>query len=159
VTDGAEQPEPVEDEVPDGVPALTPRPAPVRLVDDLERALAARDLADEDAGLAGLLRLYARELDGAAAQAARARRVAEDAYRTDPDSALYERVQDLERALSRRQALERIGARFHSGLVELLGTPRARGAGKRPPADPEPADVGQAPGRLGELYLASGGDG
>lgn len=131
----------------------------VRLSDALTESLTALDVAPQDQALAALLADYARELDGAAALEARARRTAEDvAEELGSDSALYERVQALQAALSRRTALDRIGARLHAGLVEMLGTPRSR-AGKPGSAGADAVgQEGKAPGRLGELYLASGGD-
>lgn len=157
--------EPDEAGTPDGVPALESGPA--RLSDALETSLAAAGLQLVDQALAGLLRLYARELDGADAMAARARRLARDV--TDelgPENALAERVAALEAGLAKRQAVDRIGQRLHAGLVEMLGTPRAR-AGKRPPgAEPDedertdksqqPPDDADSP--LGKLLMFGGGD-
>lgn len=110
-------------------------PAPLRrlrtrLVDAVEASLAALDVEDRDQALAALLLDYARELDGATALEARARKVAADVYQDDPDGALYERVQALEAALGKRQALVQLGARLHSGLAEILGTPKSRGQAK-----------------------------
>lgn len=144
------------DDTPAGVPAIARGNA---LQDALRASLEAIDPDAQDQALAALLTLYARELDGATAQAARAARVAREvAEQHGQESALYEQVQALVAALSRRQALDRIGARFHAGLVEMLGTPRARGAGK--PSAPGAAGSGASAGSpLAKLRLASGGDG
>jgi hypothetical protein len=128
----------------------------------VETSLAALRPEDRDAALAELVRAYARELDGAAAAEARAHRLARVALEEsggDPTAALYERCHALELHLARRQALDRIGSRLHAGLVELLGTPRARQAGRAKGADDGPP-LGNTPKvtRLGELRLASGGD-
>lgn len=137
-----------------------------RLLDALNASLEAIQVDDQDQALAALLADYARELDGAAAMEARARKLAEDVIeREGKDSALHERVQALQAALTRRQALDRIGARFHGALVEMLGTPRARAGGKTS-GQPAPAGQPGAPagqdgtpaGALGKLRLASGGD-
>lgn len=123
----------VESRYPDEVP--TPlRRLRTRLVDALETSLAALDVEDRDQALAALLLDYARELDGATAVEARARKLAAEVYQDDPDGALYERVQALEAALGKRQALERLGARLHAGLAEILGTPKSRGAKSASPA-------------------------
>lgn len=138
-----------EDDVPAGVPALHRD----TLGDALRTSLDALGPEDQDQALAALLGLYAHELDGAAAMAARAARVAREvAQEHGQESALYEQVQSLQAALSRRQALDRIGARFHAGLVEMLGTPRARAGGKAPA--PGPGAAGGSP--LAVLRLASG---
>lgn len=142
------------------MPDRAPR---TRLLDALETSLAALDVADQDRALAALLADYARELDGASALEARARKVADDVAEQDGrDSALYERVQALQAALGKRQALDRIGARLHAGLVEMLGTPRARAGGKTPgqpaPAGQDDGTGGTPAGALGRLRLASGGD-
>jgi hypothetical protein len=137
---------------PAGVPALGGE----RLSAALDASLAALDPDARDGALAALLGLYARELDGSAAVAARAARVAREvADAHGRESALYEQVQALQAALSRRQALDRIGARLHAGLVEMLGTPRARGTGK--PAAPPAEDTGTG-GALVKLRLASGAE-
>jgi hypothetical protein len=141
---------------------------PRGLLGALETSLAALELTPPDEALAALLRAYARELDGAAAAEIRARELARtvlDESGGDPTAALYERVRALELALTRRQALERIGARYHAGLVEILGTPRARGtkpAGSPAPAgpvsDPVEAEPTGPAGSLTRLRLASGDD-
>lgn len=123
----------------------------------LETSLAALQVDPVDEGLAALLRAYAREIDGAAIAEIRARELARTVLEEsggDPTAALYERVHALELALTRRQALDRIGARLHAGLVEILGTPRARASSK--PASP-PADQ-PVRGTLSRLRLASGAD-
>jgi hypothetical protein len=140
---------------------------PRGLLGALETSLAALELAPVDEALAALLRAYARELDGAAAAEIRARELARTVLEEsggDPTAALYERVHALELALTRRQALERIGARYRDGLVEILGTPRARGAksastpgagdGAAQPAGPPTGPAGS----LTRLRLASGDD-
>lgn len=146
--------EPDQDDTPTGVPAL----GGDRLSAALDASLAALKPEAQDGALAALLGLYARELDGASAVAARAARVAREvAEEHGRESALFERVTALEAALSRRQAIDRIGARFHAGLVEMLGTPRARGGktGSAPAAD---ADRPRPTSPLVKLRLASGGD-
>jgi hypothetical protein len=132
---------------------VTQRSPRTRLVDALATSVQALDPADQDMALVALLMDYARELDSAAALEARARKIADDVMDQEgPDSALHERVAALQAALSRRQALDRIGARFHAGLVEMLGTPRARAGGKAP-GQPAPDAAG---GALVKLRLASG---
>jgi|GEM_PF-3299868 len=139
-----------EDGTPAGVPALHRDP----LGDALRTSLTALEPGDQDQAMAALLALYAHELDGAAATAARAARVAREVAREHgQESALYEQVQALQAALSRRQALDRIGARFHAGLVEMLGTPRARSAGK---AGAPSSGSGGNGSPLAKLRLASG---
>lgn len=119
------------------------------LTDDLDASLTATGLDDRDRALAGLARAYARELDGAAAAESRARRLAEDVTREQgPDSALHERVAHVVAQLTRRQALDRIGARYHAALVELLATPKVRTGAK--PVAPRTAE--DSP--LGKLRLA-----
>jgi len=132
---------------------------PRGLLGALETSLAALQVQAVDEALAALLRAYARELDGAAIAEIRARELARtvlDESGGDPTAALYERVRALELALTRRQALDRIGARLHAGLVEILGTPRARG-GTKPAGQDELADAGKGT-RLARLRLASGAD-
>jgi hypothetical protein len=131
-------------------PDEAPRPfrrLRTKLADAVELSLAALDVQDRDQALAALLLDYARELDGATALEARTRKVAADVYQDDPDGALYERVQALEAALGKRQALERIGARLHAGLAEILGTPKSRSA-VRTPAVPAPTEQTAAGGTL-----------
>lgn len=140
-----------DDDRPEGVPVLDTGHGG-RLSAALETSLAALDVQPRDQALAALLAAYARELDGADALAARARKVAEDVRREAPDSALDERVAALEAAVSKRSALVQLGARFHAGLAEILGTPKARGVGKAPPEPKAPA-VGSP---LARLRLASG---
>lgn len=153
------------DETPAGVPELGGQRGG-RLADALERTVAAIGPGAGDAALVALLAAYARELDGADALAARARKVAEDVREQAPDGALDERVKALEAAVSKRSALVQIGSRFHSGLTELLATPKSRSAGKTPadrasevePADDEAASR-PAQARRAALELLSGGTG
>jgi hypothetical protein len=126
----------------------------VSLLEALEISLTAREGDPLDEALTALCRAYARDLDSAAAVEARAHRVAEDVMREcGTDSALYERVKALEGALTKRAALDRIGARYQAALVELLATPRARagqsGAGSGTP---------HAGGKLAKLHLLSTGE-
>jgi len=139
-----------DEDLPIGVPVLGGE----RLSAALDASLAALDPDDRDGALAALLGLYARELDGAAAVAARAAKTAREVEREHgADSALYEQVQALQAALSRRQALDKIGARLHAGLVEMLGTPRARAGGK---SEDKPTGRGGSVSALTRLRLASG---
>lgn len=148
-----------DDEAPAGVPDLGGVTGG-RLSGALETSLAALQVADTDRALAALLALYAREIDGADAMAARANRVARDvAAEHGRESALYEQVQALQAGLSKRTAIDRIGARLHAGLVEMLGTPKSRGAKSGPgtvPADDEPVDPGA--NRRKALELLQGGE-
>ncbi len=147
----------------DDADPAAPEPSRTTLSQDLETTLAALHLGPTDAALAGLLRLYASELDGARAAERRAAQVARDVIRElGAESALHERVQALQMALARRTALDRIGARLQSALTDMLATRRARaGRGDAEPEDDteDDADTGATVTPLGRLRLASGADG
>lgn len=149
-----------EDEETPGVPELDIARGG-RLSSALAATVQAIGPGDRDAGLVALLAAYARELDGADALAARARKVAEDVREQAPDGALDERVRALETAVSKRSALVQIGSRFHAGLTELLATPKARGRsaksdGDEPPAPSPAVDDGNP---LHRMRLVSGDEG
>lgn len=138
-----------------------PSDRPAGLLAAVESSLDALDPDARDAALGALALAYARELDGAAAAEGKAHRLAAVALEEsggDPTAALYERCRALELQLAKRVALDRIGARLQSALVELLGTPRARGTGRRGRDEAPPLNNTPPVGRLGALRLASGGN-
>ena len=115
------------------------------LLDALERTVSALHEHDRDAALVEYLRLLAAEMDrseeverGAAAALRRAQR------RHGSDHSCVETVAALRAQLSRRAALNRIGARYAAGLVELTATRRS---GRDLPAvlpEPTPNSPGAA---------------
>lgn len=99
------------------------------MLPEVDRTITAVDAAGEDliAASLELARLYARQLDQAAAiraQADRALRKAEEAG----DEALIEEVASLRAKVSEQGCVERIGAKLHALLAELLATPKTRPA-------------------------------
>lgn len=105
------------------------------LMTSVETTIGALETTDADSAAVELARLYAAEIDGAAAWRARAdrhaRRVREE---QGPDSALYEEAEALRAKLSERAALAGMGKLLHALLAELCATPKARGAKPAPPA-------------------------
>lgn len=105
------------------------------LSSSVETTITALETGDVESAAVELARLYAAEIDGAAAWRGRAdrhaRRVREE---LGPDSALYEETEVLRAKLSERAALAGIGKLLHALLAELCATPKARGGAKRPPA-------------------------
>lgn len=116
-------------------------------------ALAEADperVAGLDAAACALALRFAEEIDGARAAQRRAEALTEQ-VRTEhgSDSALYERVDALARALNARAALDRIGARLQTALEALRATPKARGVTAGSPT--------ASTGALGALRAVSGG--
>lgn len=98
------------------------------------------DLLDEDAAAVAVAQAYARELDGASALAAKARKVLDRVPAGDAD--LLDQVQALKDALSARSALATFGPKLHALLDSLGATPGGRAKqGKGKPAEP-PAGSG-----------------
>lgn len=91
----------------------------------MDESLSALDLGEADAAVAHLARLYAAQIDRAAAAAAQADKAARLAAR-DGDEGLMELIGALKAKLSERETLDRIGARLHAALVELQATPKSR---------------------------------
>ncbi len=115
------------------------------MLSSVETTLGALESADVDVAAAELARLYARQLDGAAAT----RRAADKALRMAVeagDEYLMEQVSALRAKLGERECVDRIGARLHALLAELGATPKARGGAGKPPA---PSSGGA--GALGKL--------
>lgn len=113
------------------------------LLASVDRTVEALPKSDADAAVVHLAQLLAREIDerqAVARAAARALRAALDA----DDEALVEQVESLRAKLGEREALDRLGARLASVLVELQATPRARGKA-----------AGAAGGRLTRLRATS----
>lgn len=96
------------------------------IAEALNATIAALDPAEVDAAAVELARLYARQLDQAAAVAARADRVAREARNRD-DEGFLEEIEALRAKLGEKECVDRIGARFHALLAELQATPKARG--------------------------------
>lgn len=103
------------------------------MIDALDTTLAALEPGDVDAAAAELARLYARQLDQAAAIRAQADKTLRAAER-EGDDALIEQVAALRAKLGERECVDRIGARFHALLAELLATPKSRPAKTAAPA-------------------------
>lgn len=103
------------------------------LLEAVDATLGALSLADEDAALAELTRLYARQVDQAAAVRSAADRALRDAER-EGDEELIEQVRALRAKLSERDTLDRIGQRVHAALIELQATPKQRPARPAAPA-------------------------
>lgn len=99
----------------------------------VERTIAAVDPEAEEllAGSLELARLYARQLDQAAIVRAAADKALRQAEATG-DETLIEQVAALRAKLGERECVERIGAKLHALLTELLATPKSR------PAKPSP---------------------
>lgn len=107
----------------------------------LERALAARPPAAEDAATAALARRYADDLDEAAVVSAAAGRWLREVEGW-MDPALYERVRAMLDRVEQTAVLGLLGPKLLAALAELGMTPRARadvvrrgGAGGDPPKD------------------------
>jgi cobalamin biosynthesis protein CbiG len=115
------------------------------LADEVVRSTEA--LTDTvDAAAVALARLYAEEIDGAAAWRARADKAARRALAEDgPEGALYLEVEALRAKLSERTALAGLGQRLERLLVELQATPKARGRSVGAPAG--------APSKLANLRV------
>lgn len=99
----------------------------------LDRTLGALQLDDAAAAAARLAQMVARHLDSAAATAKLADQALYTA-REDGDLEVVDMVAALRAKLGERAALDRLGARLASLLIELQATPRSR------PAQPEPDD-------------------
>ena len=99
------------------------------LSDSLDATIAALDPAEIDAAAVELARTYARQLDQAAAIAARAEKALRAAEKR-ADDVLVEEMAALRAKLGERECLDRIGARFHAILVDLQAVPKARGGAK-----------------------------
>lgn len=97
------------------------------LADALEVTVSALDPIELDTAAVELARIYARQLDSAAATAARAERVLREAKNRHSDDILIEEIDVLRRKLGEKECVDRIGARFHALLAELKATPKARG--------------------------------
>lgn len=100
--------------------------------DSLDATIAALDPAEIDTAAVELARIYARQLDQAAAIQARADKALRLAEK-DGDESLIEQVAALRAKLGERECVDRIGARFHALLVDLQAVPKAR-AGAKPAA-------------------------
>jgi len=118
------------------------------LREEVDRTVAAIDSDDVDAATVALARLYADEIDGAAAAHARAAKAVERVGRINgTDSALYERVEELAAKLSARTALLSVGKQLQALLDQMQATRHKR-----------PAKVARATGgKLGELRAVKGG--
>lgn len=102
----------------------------LQAVDTTIAALTANNL---DVAAVELARVYARQLD----QAAASRRAADKALRqaeASGDEALFEQVSALQAKLGERACVDRIGARLHALLESLQATPKARAGTKALPS-------------------------
>lgn len=84
---------------------------------------------DIDVAAVELAKVYAKQLDQAAAirkQADKALREAE----SSGDETLIEQVSALRAKVSEQGCIDRIGARLHALLIELQATPKSRGGPK-----------------------------
>lgn len=111
------------------------------LTEAVAATLDALALDPADAALAELVRLYARQVDQAAAVRAAADKALRAAEESG-DEALIEQVAALRAKLGERETLDRMGKLAHAALVELQATPKSR------PAKPAAAPGGGALGRL-----------
>ena len=100
--------------------------------DALDETINALDPAEMDAAAIELARVYAQQLDSAAAISARADKALRAAEK-DGDEALIEQVSALRAKLGEKECIDRIGARFHALLVDLQAVPKAR-VGQKPAA-------------------------
>jgi hypothetical protein len=123
------------------------------MLTELNKTVAALSPADLDAAQVEILRAYAREIDGAKAAEAKARKLAEQVAREHgTDSALYERVSELAAQLTYRGALATFGKALQAGLVQARATRKSRPAGDGPDAA---ARAAESP--LGKLRVHQGG--
>lgn len=118
----------------------------------VDATIEALDLDPEHAAAAALARVYAEQLDSAAAAEAAADRVLRLAEREATEPEVFEMLQTLRSKLSARAAIANIGPRLESLLGRLLATPKDAGTGRKPAAvdkrHPEPT---------GALALIRGG--
>lgn len=99
------------------------------LSDSLDATIAALDPEEIDAAAVELARIYARQLDQAAAIQARADKALRSAEKGG-DEALIEQMAALRAKLGERECVDRIGARFHALLADLQAVPKARNGAK-----------------------------
>lgn len=97
------------------------------MLPEVERTVLAVDAAGEDllAASLELARLYAHQLDQAAAIRAQADKALAKAEQSG-DESLIELVSSLKAKVSEQGTVERIGAKLHALLSELQATPKAR---------------------------------
>lgn len=96
------------------------------LGNSLEETITALAAQEIDAAAIELARIYARQIDQAAAISAKADKVLREVEKGG-DDALIEQVSALRAKLTEKECVERIGARFHALLVDLQAVPKARG--------------------------------
>lgn len=101
----------------------------------MDATIAALGPTEMDAAAVELARIYARQIDQAAAIQARADKALRSAEKSG-DEALIEQVAALRAKLGERECVDRIGARFHALLVELQATPKARSGAAKPAVKP-----------------------
>lgn len=123
-----------------------------KMTTDVETTLTALDLPKEHQAAAGLARLYAEQLDSAAAAEAAADRVLHLALAGGSEPEVVELVQTLRSKLAARATVANIGPRLESLLGRLLATPKDAGAGQKPAAVDE-----KRPATPGALALLRGG--
>lgn len=99
--------------------------------DSLDSTIAALDPAELDAAAVELARIYARQIDQAAAIQARADKAMREAEKNG-DESLIEQMAALRAKLGERECVDRIGARLHALLVDLQATPKARAGVAKP---------------------------
>jgi hypothetical protein len=124
------------------------------MADELDRTLAALGLDDEFAAAAALARLYAGQLDSAAAVERQAGRVLREAIRAGVDPELREELEALRRQVAARATIANLGPRFESLLGRLLATPKDAGSGK--PAAPAEPPTAAKTGALANLRKVHG---
>lgn len=105
----------------------------VTMLHAVETTVAALTANDLDVAAVELARLYARQLDGAAAARRAADKALAAAWASD-DLALVEQVSALRAKLGERACIDRIGARLHALLESLQATPKARAGVKALPS-------------------------
>lgn len=113
------------------------------MTEELDRTLRALDLDDEFRAAAKLARVYAEQLDSAAAAERYADSVLRHAYRQPDAGDLAEEVSALRAKLGARTCVATIGPKLEALLSRLLATPKDAGAAKpAAPAGPPAAKTG-----------------
>lgn len=126
---------------------------PTTMSDELDRTLAALDLAAEHAAAAALARVYADQLDSAAATERQADRALKAALSGDVEPEVQEILTNLRSKLAARNTVASIGPRLAEILGRLLATPKDAGAAKPTTV----VESGPRPVTGGSLALLRGG--
>lgn len=124
-----------------------------KMIDEVDRSLAALDLDDAHAAAAALARVYAGQLDSAEAAERAADRLITRALRADVEPEIEEALSALRSKLAARATIATIGPRMETLLGRLLATPKDAGVGSKP----APNAGGPRPATAGALALLRGG--